>query len=165
MTNKEFFIEQWNSEIKATVSCIGAVPDAKSNFKPDTKSRSSHELVAHLSGEIIDMVSMIDEGTINHDYAKLSTMEDAAKQYEVKSKEFLEKLAKTDDQTWQTKIIPFNMNGNKLFEAPMSSMGWSFFKELVHHRGQLSTYFRPMGVKNPVIYGTTAELEAEMEGL
>jgi uncharacterized damage-inducible protein DinB len=32
-------------------------------------------------------------------------------------------------------------------------------KHSVHHRGQLSTYLRPMGGKNPSIYGPTADTQ------
>jgi uncharacterized damage-inducible protein DinB len=36
-------------------------------------------------------------------------------------------------------------------------MFWIFLFDTVHHRSQLSTYYHPMGVANPHIYGTTAE--------
>jgi uncharacterized damage-inducible protein DinB len=32
-------------------------------------------------------------------------------------------------------------------------MLWFFLFDVIHHRGQLSTYIRPMGGKNPAIYG------------
>ena len=34
-----------------------------------------------------------------------------------------------------------------------SGMAWSFLFDIVHHRGQISTYLRPMGAKVPQIYG------------
>jgi uncharacterized damage-inducible protein DinB len=41
-------------------------------------------------------------------------------------------------------------------------MFWGFLFDTVHHRGQLSTYYRQMGVRNPSIYGPTAETIEEM---
>src|SRR4051812_23465164 len=108
MTNKEFFIKQWTSEIKATVNCINAVPDAKADYKPNPKNRSAHDLVSHLVGEAKDMVTMVEAGTIDHASATFTNMAEAATAYETASKKFLEKLAATDEQTWSTKMIPFN---------------------------------------------------------
>ena len=32
-----------------------------------------------------------------------------------------------------------------------------YYREWIHHRGQLSTYLRPMGAKVPSIYGPSAD--------
>jgi uncharacterized damage-inducible protein DinB len=42
-------------------------------------------------------------------------------------------------------------------ERPAGLMAWSFLFDIVHHRGQLSTYLRPMGSKVPQIYGPSAD--------
>lgn len=39
----------------------------------------------------------------------------------------------------------------------MSNMYWMFMFDIIHHHGQLSNYYRHMGVRNPQIYGPTAE--------
>lgn len=38
-----------------------------------------------------------------------------------------------------------------------SPMAWSFLFDIVHHRGQISTYLRPMGSTVPQIYGPSAD--------
>jgi uncharacterized damage-inducible protein DinB len=164
MTNKDFFIKEWTSEIKATATSFRTVPEAKWDYKPNVKNRSAKELVAHVLGEVNDLINMLTTGTItDHKAATITTMEEAATTFETRSKEFLDKLAKTDDSTWMTKNIPFIMRGKMIYEGPMGEMAWGYFKDLIHHRGQLSTYFRPMGVVNPSIYGPTAEtMEAMM---
>ena len=162
MTNKEFFIKEWTAEIKATTTAFHAVPDAKADYKPAPKNRTAHQLVSHMLDEVNDMIHMVTAGTIDHKPATITTMAEAAKSYETKTKDFLDKLSKVDETTWNTKVIPFTMHGNKIYEGPMSEMAWGYYKDLIHHRGQLSTYFRPMGVKNPSIYGPTAEMMEEM---
>ena len=163
MTNKDFFIKEWTSEIKATALAFHTVPDAKADYKPNPKNRTAHELVGHMLGEVNDMIHMLTTGTIaDHKSATITTMAEAAKTYETKTKEFLDKLAKVDETTWTTKVIPFTIHGNKVYEGPMNEMAWGYFKDMIHHRGQLSTYFRTMGVKNPSIYGPTAEMMEEM---
>jgi uncharacterized damage-inducible protein DinB len=34
---------------------------------------------------------------------------------------------------------------------------WGFFFDAIHHRGQLSTYLRPMGSTVPSIYGPSGD--------
>ena len=38
-----------------------------------------------------------------------------------------------------------------------SQMAWSFLFDIVHHRGQITTYLRPMGSTVPQIYGPSAD--------
>ena len=38
-----------------------------------------------------------------------------------------------------------------------SPMAWSFLFDIVHHRGQITTYLRPMGSTVPQIYGPSAD--------
>ena len=40
---------------------------------------------------------------------------------------------------------------------PASPMAWSFLFDIVHHRGQITTYLRPMGSTVPQIYGPSAD--------
>ncbi len=54
------------------------------------------------------------------------------------------------------------LNKNRI-ESIESAIFWMFMFDIIHHRGQLSTYYRHMGVRNPQIYGPTAEdMEAMM---
>jgi uncharacterized damage-inducible protein DinB len=51
-------------------------------------------------------------------------------------------------------------NGNLEFfghQRPASPMAWSFLFDIVHHRGQITTYLRPMGSKVPQIYGPSGD--------
>jgi uncharacterized damage-inducible protein DinB len=163
MTNKEFFINQWNSEMKATINCIKAVPNEKSTYTPNPKSRTAGAIVSHVVPQVNDIIEACEKGTMGtHSDMTFSTMEEAAMYYETKSKEMMEMVAKVDETTWMTKVIPLSVQGNKVYEAPMYAMCWTLLNDTIHHRGQLSTYYRPMGVKNPSIYGPTAEMMEEM---
>jgi uncharacterized damage-inducible protein DinB len=42
-------------------------------------------------------------------------------------------------------------------ERPASPMAWGFLFDIVHHRGQITTYLRPMGSTVPQIYGPSAD--------
>jgi uncharacterized damage-inducible protein DinB len=49
------------------------------------------------------------------------------------------------------------MNGKVLWEASLGDMLFGFLFDAVHHRGQLSSYLRPMGSKVPSIYGPSGD--------
>jgi uncharacterized damage-inducible protein DinB len=34
---------------------------------------------------------------------------------------------------------------------------WGFLFDIIHHRGQITTYLRAMGAKVPQVYGPTAD--------
>ena len=42
-------------------------------------------------------------------------------------------------------------------QRPPSPMAWSFLFDIVHHRGQITTYLRPMGSTVPQIYGPSGD--------
>ena len=44
-----------------------------------------------------------------------------------------------------------------VYEAPAVQLMMAFLFDMIHHRGQLSTYLRPMGGKVPAIYGPSAD--------
>ena len=51
----------------------------------------------------------------------------------------------------------FYAGDHLVMEGPCQQLAWMMFLDAVHHRGQLSTYLRPMGSKVPAIYGPSAD--------
>ncbi len=66
------------------------------------------------------------------------------------------RLEKIGDADWDRKVA-FIIPNMPPWEAPLSEFLWLFLFDAVHHRGQLSTYLRPMGGKVPSIYGPSAD--------
>jgi uncharacterized damage-inducible protein DinB len=67
-----------------------------------------------------------------------------------------ERAAKLDDAAWQ-KPVKFFVEGKLMQEPPLGTFLWYLFFDAIHHRGQLSTYIRPMGGKVPAIYGASGD--------
>ena len=57
-----------------------------------------------------------------------------------------------DDAKWDGKARLL-MNGKPMWETTLGDMLFGFLLDAIHHRGQLSSYLRPMGAKVPSIYG------------
>ncbi len=157
MINRGFFIERLEMETPAMVRVIRALPADKLDYRPHPKSRSAGELVAVLVAEVASSVEMCEKGEINWVEPKGATStEQAAADYERLQKKFVEHLRNVDEATWNKKI-PLLMGGQKVHEGTFAGMCWELIFDAVHHRGQLSTYIRPMGGKVPSIYGPSAD--------
>ena len=164
MTNKEFFQQCWKQEVKPTLSALKGLPEAeKLVYKPAEKNRTAKQLVDHFVSHVEDLIEAVETGVLNHRVmADYPTTENAIEVFEKDSDKLMLLLDSTDDETWEGKNIPMMVMGNKFGEQPLGSTCWMFLFDLIHHRGQLSTYYRPMGAAQPAIYGPTAEMVEQM---
>lgn len=163
MNNQEFFISMWKKEMPLTINCLRKVPEDKWDWRPHPKTRSAKQLLDHLSSHAEDLVEGVQTGVINHramaDYA---SVEEAVAAFEEQSQKLIELVAATSEDDWNNKNVPLLVFGNKVGEAPMGGMCWTFLHDIIHHRGQLSVYLRPMGSVNSYIYGPTTEMMEAM---
>lgn len=160
MTNKEFFIQTWQGEMKRTLSAVRGLPAdmSKLDYRCDEKARSAADIIGHILPHAEALCNATKTFVAVEKTGKqFSSIEEAASYFEKNATLLVENLQSTDDATWEEKMVAFELNGNKLFEYPMSAIFWMFMFDIIHHRGQLSTYYRHMGVRNPQIYGPTAE--------
>ena len=160
MTNKEFFIQTWQAEMQRTLSAVRGLPAdmTKLNYKCDEKARSAADIIGHILQHAGALTNAVDSFiAIEQTGKQYNSIEEAALYFEKYASLLVDKLNATDDKIWNEQIVEFHLNGNNLFAYPMSNMFWMFMFDIIHHRGQLSTYYRHMGVRNPQIYGPTAE--------
>jgi uncharacterized damage-inducible protein DinB len=61
-----------------------------------------------------------------------------------------------DDATWTSEAKYF-IHGKYFRSATIEATLWEFLFDLIHHRGQLSTYIRPMGGRVPSTYGPSGD--------
>jgi len=93
---------------------------------------------------------------------RLWETEEGRKLYIATMKEVLEayeKQSRTMPQRWKA-LSPARWEGMLEFfgdQRPAAPMAWSFLFDIVHHRGQISTYLRPMGSTVPQIYGPSGD--------
>jgi uncharacterized damage-inducible protein DinB len=164
MTNKEFFSKNWHKEMKRTLVAIRALPEEieKLGYKPDALSRTAHEIIGHILPHAEDLAKAIDTKEIHEQQLVFKSRDEAYDYFESNSKLLVEKLAVVSDYEWENSMVSLGPGDVKLYEGKMMDMFWVLLFDSVHHRGQLSTYYRKMGVPNPSIYGPTAEQTAEV---
>jgi uncharacterized damage-inducible protein DinB len=158
MTNREYFLKRRQMEAPILESVFRAVPDSQLDWKPEPKARSARELLGHLIGHEQDLVELAERGEINHRmHVEFKTVDEAVNLFKKACGDADAKLQAIGDETWDGKLGRFMVNGATVFEAPQRDLGWMMLFDSVHHRGQLSTYLRPMGSRVPAMYGPSAD--------
>jgi uncharacterized damage-inducible protein DinB len=158
MDDRELCVARRKAELKAFVNVIKAVPEDKKSYKPDPKARSAAELAWVIATEEQALEIMLDTGVVNwKDTPPPARVADIVAAYEKSAAAVTERVAKLDAAGWQKKG-KFVMEGMPApWETTISEFVWGFLFDEIHHRGQLSTYLRPMGSKVPSIYGPSAD--------
>lgn len=156
MTNREFCVSRRKAELPAFVRVLKAVPQARFDYRPDEKARTALQLAWLLASEEAALVSLIDQGRVEwKEAAPPGRLDEIVALFERSAVAVNERLERLDESSWQKKV-DLVMEGATWSDA-LSEMTWGFLFDEVHHRGQLSTYLRPMGGKVPSIYGPSAD--------
>ncbi len=159
MTNKEFFLKTFGSEKKVFSRVFAAVPADHQDYKPDPKSKTAVELAATIASELMGLSQVIKAGTL--DFSKgmppmPKAMPEIVKILDQGVSALEATVAAASDVEWETKTLTMIYPQGK-WESKMMDMCWGLLFDVVHHRGQLSTYLRAMGGKVPSIYGPSAD--------
>ncbi len=157
MSNREFFAQVCASEFPRFVGVLKAAPQDKLEYRPHPKSRSAYELIGHLIGHEQDLQELLDTGTINHRvHVPFATLDEALSIYQAARAAVEMRFPTVKDADWDS-LGRFLVNGNVIMEMPRRDLAWMLIFDAIHHRGQLSTYLRPMGAAVPSIYGPSAD--------
>jgi uncharacterized damage-inducible protein DinB len=136
---------------------MAAAPASGLDYRPHPKSRSAYELIGHLIGHEQDLAELARTGVINHRMqVPFAALDEGLAEYQRAHDELVQHLRAMDDDTWAA-AGQFLLNGAVIYEFPRRDLAWMLLFDGLHHRGQLSTYLRPMGGKVPSIYGPSAD--------
>jgi uncharacterized damage-inducible protein DinB len=145
-------IRTLKAEQPVTQRVIEAIPLEKGDYRPDPAAKSAIELARHIAGAEHLFTESVANGvfdfTSSSKVAELKTSADVARWYAETSRHDLERLAALPAEAL-TKILDFR----GVLQLPAVAFLDFSMRHVVHHRGQLSTYLRPMGAKVPAIYG------------
>jgi uncharacterized damage-inducible protein DinB len=143
---------QLQTEWKFTYKVIAAVPEGKRDFKPDPNGRTAWDLAHHIAIADVGLLHAVAANSFSVFPAKTPATDIASlsEWYKVEFVRALDKLQLLDGpHLCQVIETPWKMK--------LPSVLYALFcnNHMVHHRGQLSTYLRPMGSKVPAIYGSS----------
>ena len=156
MSNREFFAQRLKTEIPAFVKVIRALPEDQLEYKPHEKNTPAGALAWQLATEMAGVAELLEKGEINYQMTERPSLEEIASTLERHATAIAERVAAVPEERWNGPGR-FLYNGQVAWESSVSEIAWGFLFDMVHHRGQLSAYLRPMGGKVPAIYGPSAD--------
>ncbi len=160
MDQKSLFLQFWKHEGAATRKVISRIPQEKSDYRPDPKSRSAREIAWLIVLEERLLVDGLESGAIDwRDDPTPATVEEILKTYDDGHGEITGRLEHLAESAYEGEV-GFAVGGQEFRRASGYEYAWEFLFDQVHHRGQLSTYLRPMGAKVPSIYGPSGDEES-----
>jgi uncharacterized damage-inducible protein DinB len=156
MDEKALFLKFWEREAPAMRKVIERVPEG-SDYKPDPKSRSAKDIAWQIVREEIVLGEGLAQGFLDwKDIPAPATMNEVLTAYDRDHAAATKKMQSLPLEGW-TRQVPFKYEGKEFSRSTGFEHAWGFFFDLIHHRGQLTTYLRPMGAKVPQIYGPSAD--------
>jgi uncharacterized damage-inducible protein DinB len=156
MDQKTYFLKFWNKEAAATRQVLSRIPEG-SAYRPDPKSRTAREIAWLIVREEMALADGLEKGTLEWTEVPVpATMKDVLDAYDKHHDASTRKLEAVDSRRWD-QPVPFIYQGQQVMNEPGVDNAWGFLLDIIHHRGQLSTYLRPMGAKVPQIYGPSAD--------
>ncbi len=157
MTTEELFVKRWESEQAAFIKVLRAVPDGRHDYRPHERSTAAGALAWQLAKEQRGLVELLERGEARwEDSAPPATTAEIVEVWETATAALREKLGSLTEEK-AAGPGSFLMGDVPVWTEPLGMMLWGFLFDMVHHRGQLSAYLRPMGAKVPSIYGPSAD--------
>ena len=152
MDQRNLFLNYWAKEAAATRKVIERIPEG-STYRPDPKSRTAREIAWLIVREETVLGDGLEKGQLEWaDEAAPATMKEVLGAYDRQHAAATTKLRAVPASRWE-QAVPFVYQGQQVMNEPGYDNAWGFLLDIIHHRGQLSTYLRPMGAKVPAIYG------------
>jgi uncharacterized damage-inducible protein DinB len=151
MDEKSLFTNFWAHETKTTRNVLARIPEG-SDYRPDPKSRTAREIAWQIVCEERMIIEALETGRAEWAPPPLpATMKEVLDAYEAQSQGMVERWNALPDEKWNGTLEFFGG------QRPAAPMAWSFLFDIVHHRGQITTYLRAMGSKVPQIYGPSGD--------
>jgi uncharacterized damage-inducible protein DinB len=148
---KALFTDFWANESKTTRNVLARIPEG-SDYRPDPKSRTAREIAWQIVCEERMVIEAVESGKAEWAPPPMpATMKEVLEAYEKQSAGMVQRWTALPAARWDGTLEFFGSR------RPASPMAWSFLFDIVHHRGQITTYLRPMGSTVPQIYGPSGD--------
>lgn len=153
---REYYQECFKAEKPKFIRVMKAVPAGQAGYRPHERSTSARDLVWLLASELHDACELVDHAEVSFVPRPAPTVPESIAAYERNAADLEKRIATLDDARWDTQARLL-MDGKAVWESSLGDMLFGFLFDAIHHRGQLSSYLRPMGAKVPSIYGPSAD--------
>ena len=146
------YLPQLANEHRLTRNIIEAIPLDKGDYRPEPVAKNALELAWHIAATEMRFMDALPAGQFDLSPRprpeSIQNSQDLAAWYGSNFDPRYQKLTQLSNQQL-LHVIDFR----GMFQQPAVFYLGFILSHTIHHRGQLSTYLRPMGAKVPSIYG------------
>ena len=151
----EVLLPQIENEHKTTRRLLAALPSGKGEYRPHEKCMTAWQLATHIVTSQIFFLEGIAAGKFERGSPLPESITTPEQLLEWDEEHFAKavaalKAAKGED-------LVKELNFMNVFTWPAVTFAQLSGNHTIHHRGQLSSYIRPMGGKVPGIYGPSGD--------
>jgi uncharacterized damage-inducible protein DinB len=165
MTIGQSMLPEFDQEMQNTRKTLERIPDEKWNWKPHEKSGTLGWLAGHV-GTVPEWIAMtikteeLDYAPVNgpaYEPPKINNRQEVLAAFDKAAAEARAALADVSDQDMM-KNWRLLAGGQEVLAMPrIACIRGMCLNHLIHHRGQLTVYFRLIGVPVPGLYGPSAD--------
>lgn len=156
MTAGALFVKYWEKEGAATRKVLSRIPEG-SDFRPDPKSRPAREIAWLIVREEIALGDGLRKKQMEWaDVPAPATMKEVLAEYDRHHDRITAEFRAMNDAAWDAKV-PFMYEGKVVMNETAYDSAFGFLFDIIHHRGQITTYLRAMASTVPAIYGPSAD--------
>ena len=161
MNLSQFFVQRWEAEQPAFSKVLRAMPEEQLAYKPHERSTGAGDLAWQLAEEQRGLAELMETGRVTWEMRpRPEKRDEIVAAWDAATEKLRAKLAAYDEEK-AAGPAEFFMGGESAWKDTVGGMLWGFLFDMIHHRGQLSSYLRPMGGKVPAIYGPSADDKGE----
>jgi uncharacterized damage-inducible protein DinB len=160
MTLREFYLERRKAELPVFLKVFKSLPADRLEYKPHERSPSAEQVVWTMTRELRSCLEVVTEYRAESRPEAPPSFAKMLELFEQWSEELIVLVAAMDEPSWHREAR-FFVGDKVVSEQPAGQFLWFIHFDAIHHRGQLSTYLRPMGGSVPAIYGPSGDNHAK----
>jgi uncharacterized damage-inducible protein DinB len=151
----DYTVQVARQEIATTAKVLAAANAEGLSYRPSDKCMSGADLTWHIASAEVSILNGAVDGTFDFKRerpADTETPEQLSAWYKQAANAALDRCAAMSGEQAARTVDFFGV-----FQQPAYGFVTMATNHTIHHRGQLSSYLRPMGGKVPAIYGMSAD--------
>ena len=152
----DFYRTRLAKETPLTMGVLLALAQADLSYKPHERSSTAGQIISTIIKGLAIRNDLAAKGQAEVARPSADSYQEPIPEFEEQSVALGWRLSQLKQQQWG-EPSRLRLGEQVILERPLGEIMWLFHFDLIHHRGQLSTYLRPMGAKVPLIYGKSGD--------
>jgi uncharacterized damage-inducible protein DinB len=151
-----FFLERHRIESATTARVLSALPSDGLSYRPHPDSPTAGTTAWTIVRGFRALSELLKSPAVDVSLEHHPDHQTMIAQFGETSHAISESLMEFHQQNWADERS-VTSDGAIILRQPLGQILWLFHVDGIHHRGQLSTYLRPLGAAVPSIYGSSGD--------